>query len=144
MTSGHPWNRGNVQVFPRDSIPPCLPTRITLFPISPRSSKKLEDRFGLHVWKDNWELSGGDDWVEKLPEAISSSRSVMAFVGPNGIGPWHREEIKVALQRAVRDKSIRVIPVALAGSPARLDLPAFVDSKQIVDVRIVDDWSLLV
>jgi len=68
----------------------------------------------------------------------------MAFVGPNGIGPWHREEIKVALQRAVRDKSIRVIPVALAGSPAHLDLPAFVDSKQIVDVRIVDDWSLLV
>jgi hypothetical protein len=68
----------------------------------------------------------------------------MAFVGPNGIGPWHREEIKVALQRAVRDKSIRVIPVALAGSPARLDLPAFVDSKQIVDVRIVDDWGLLV
>ena len=29
------------QVFPRDSIPPCPPTRITLFPIGPRSSRVL-------------------------------------------------------------------------------------------------------
>ncbi len=104
-------------------------------------SRRLVDAFGLHVWKDNWELSGGDDWIDRLPQAISSSKCVLAFVGPNGMGPWHREEIKVGLQRAVRHKSIRVIPVALPGAPAALDLPAFLDSKHIVDLRTVDDWG---
>jgi len=111
-------------------------------PIVEDVSRKLEDEFGLRVWKDNWELRGGDDWIDKLPQAISSSKSILAFVGQNGIGPWHREEIKVGLQRAVRDKSIRVIPVALPGSPATLDLPAFIESKHIVNLRIIDDWGL--
>ena len=105
-------------------------------------SRRLADRFGLQVWKDNWELSGGDDWVDRLPQAISSSKCVLAFVGANGVGPWHREEIKVGLQRAVRDKSIRVIPVALPGSPTALELPAFLDSKHVVDLRMLDEWGL--
>jgi hypothetical protein len=105
-------------------------------------SRQLEDGFGLHVWKDTWELSGGEDWIDTLPEAISSSKSVVAFVGANGVGPWHREEIKVGLQRAVRDKSIRVIPVALPGAPVRIELPKFLDSKHIVNLRTVDDWGL--
>jgi len=111
-------------------------------PVVENISRQLEDAFGLQVWKDNWELSGGDDWVDKLPQAISSSKSVLAFVGPNGMGPWHREEVKVGLQRAVRDKSIRIVPVALPGSPAKLELPAFLDSKHVVDLRTIDGWGL--
>jgi hypothetical protein len=38
-------------------------------PVVEDVSRKLEDRFGLHVWKDNWELSGGGsrpDWCKNI------------------------------------------------------------------------------
>lgn len=60
-------------------------------------ARHLADRSGLYLWKDNWEFSGGDDWVDRLPQAIASSKCVLAFVGENGLGPWHHAEIKIGL-----------------------------------------------
>ncbi len=105
-------------------------------------SRRLEDEAGLLVWKDNWELAGGDDWVDRLPEAISQSRAMAVFVGPNGLGPWHKEEIKIGLQRAVKRGLIRIIPVALPGCPHDMGLPDYLDAKQCVDLRTVDAWGL--
>ena len=102
---------------------------------------RLEDIDGLCVWKDNWELTGGDDWLDSLPKAIARSKALLAFVGPHGLGPWHKEEIKVALRRAVERGDMRVIPVALPGAPAELDLPEFLRSRHVVDFRESDDWA---
>jgi hypothetical protein len=107
-----------------------------------RISRLLEDYEGLSIWKDNWELAGGDDWIDALPQAIVRSRAIVAFIGSHGLGPWHREEIKVGLQRAVEQETVRLIPVALPGAPANLELPSFLKSRHIVDMRIIDSWSL--
>src|ERR1700720_1291746 len=101
-------------------------------------SRKLEDCEGLSIWKDSWELSGGDDWIDALPEAIVRSRALVAFVGPHGLGPWHREEIKIALKRAIEQKTVHVIPVALPDAPRNIDLPDFLKSRHIVDLRTID------
>jgi TIR domain len=102
----------------------------------------LEDEEGLTIWKDTWELAGGDDWIEVLPEAIACSRSLVTFIGPSGMGPWHREETKVALRRAVEHKTVRVVPVALQNAPDPLDVPEFLGSRQIVDMRTIDAWTI--
>src|SRR5215213_8610215 len=105
-------------------------------------ARRLEDEAGLLVWKDNWELAGGDDWIDRLPEAISQSRAMVVFVGPNGLGPWHKEEIKIGLQRAVKRGIIRVIPVALPGCPEDMGLPEYLDAKHYVNLRTVDAWEI--
>jgi hypothetical protein len=105
-------------------------------------ARRLEDEAGLLVWKDNWELAGGDDWLDRLPEAISQSRAMVVFVGPNGLGPWHKEEIKIGLQRAVKRGLIRVIPAALPGCPEDMGLPEYLDAKHYVNLRTVDAWGM--
>jgi hypothetical protein len=105
-------------------------------------ARRLEDESSLTLWKDTWELAGGDDWIEELPQAISRARAILAFVGPHGVGPWHKEELKIALRRAVRDGTIRLIPVALPGCPKDMGLPEYLESKHIVDLREISDWSM--
>ena len=102
----------------------------------------LTDYHHFHIWKDDWELAGGDNWIDKLPEAIAGSKCVMVFIGSNGLGPWHKKEIEIALMRAVEDKSIRLIPVALPEAPKVLPLPAFAKVFHVVDCRDISDWSL--
>lgn len=105
-------------------------------------ARLLEDEAGLLVWKDNWELAGGDDWVERLPEAISRAHAMVIFVGPNGLGPWHKEKIKIGLQRATKHRLIRIIPVALPGCPEDMGLPEYLDAKHYVNLRTLDAWGI--
>jgi len=105
-------------------------------------ARRLEDEVGLTIWKDNWELAGGDDWFDRLPEAISYSRAMVVFIGPRGLGPWHKEEIKIGIQKGVGRGSIRVIPVALPGCPEELSLPEYLDTKSLVNLRTFDEWGM--
>lgn len=102
---------------------------------------RLEDIDGFYIWKDDWEVTGGDDWLDTLPEAIARSRVLLAFVGPHGLGPWHKEEIKIALRRAVENRDMRIIPIALPGAPADLNIPEFLRSRQVVDFREPNEWA---
>lgn len=101
-------------------------------------ARRLDDD-GITVWKDNWELIGGEKWIDALPDAIAGSRVFIAFVGQNGLGPWHKEEIDIGLSRAVRQRTFRVIPVALPSAPEKLNLPAYLDTRHIVNMRNNDD-----
>ena len=56
---------------------------------------------GLHVWFDKWEILPGEHWNKRLYQGISESRSVIAFVGPSGIGSWQNVEVEDALQKHV-------------------------------------------
>lgn len=72
---------------------------------------------GLRPWLDVWNLIPGAPWQEGIEEALSASTSVAVFVGPSGISPWHNEEMRDALDRAVRSRDdYRVIPVLLPGA----------------------------
>jgi hypothetical protein len=103
-------------------------------------ARELEDA-GLSVWKDDWELAGGDNWMDALPDAIARSRALVAFIGPNGFGPWHKTEVDIALKRAIETKTMRVIPVAIKDCPTQVQLPDYLQMRQLVDLRNQSPWQ---
>jgi hypothetical protein len=88
----------------------------------------------LTVWLDEDELRPGIPWQDLLEEGIKTSGSIAVLVGKDGLGPWEDEEMRAALQLAVRDKR-PVIPVLLPGAPAQPDLPLFLGNRTWVDLR---------
>jgi hypothetical protein len=69
----------------------------------------------LRVYYEQRELLPGRSFQDTLAEALVKSRTCVVFVGPNGEGPWQKEEIQVAIDLRVRDDSYHVIPVLLPG-----------------------------
>ncbi len=94
---------------------------------------------GVHPWLDSWNLIPGDPWQEGLEEALDTCATCAVFLGPLGVGPWHNEELRVALDRRSRDRTrmFRVIPVLLPGAdPADPNtLPRFLSRMTWVDFR---------
>jgi len=92
---------------------------------------------GLKVWLDRWNLVPGDPWQDEIEEALDRSRTVAVFVGPAGIGGWHNEEMRSALETRVVDRNRRVIPVLLPGAvePDKGGLPRFLRRLHWVDFR---------
>lgn len=90
---------------------------------------------GLQPFLDRWHLIPGRPWQEEIETALAQSATVAVCVGPSGISPWHNEQMRVALDDAVRSRSeIRVIPVLLPG--AREDaLGGFLAQRMWVDFR---------
>lgn len=70
---------------------------------------------GVTPFLDRWHLGPGDPWQEELELALSASCACAVFLGPGGIGPWHNEEMRLALDKQARDASYRLIPVLLPG-----------------------------
>ena len=65
---------------------------------------------------------------------MSQLKSVVVFVGGNGIGKWQRIEISIFLQRFV-EHDLRVIPVFLADAPPETEMPMFLKLFTWVDFR---------
>src|SRR3954454_15358630 len=97
-------------------------------------ASKLHD-LGFAVWFDEWLLIPGTPWQPALITGIDASRSVAVFVGPSGVGPWESAEMMLALDRALKDRNFRVIPVLLPGAPPyeRVELPKFLNLFSWVD-----------
>ncbi len=94
---------------------------------------------GFRPWLDSWNLIPGDPWQEGLEEALDTCATCAVFLGPSGVGPWHNEELRVALDRRARDRTrrFRVIPILLPGAdPADpATLPPFLARMTWVDFR---------
>lgn len=72
---------------------------------------------GIQAFLDKWHLIPGTPWQEGIEEALAASAATAVFIGPSGISPWHNEEMRDALDRAVRSRDdYRVIPVLLPGA----------------------------
>ncbi|MBV8270346.1 MAG: hypothetical protein JO252_28810, partial [Planctomycetaceae bacterium] len=52
------------------------------------------------------------------------SKTCVVFLGPNGLGPWHKQEVQVAIDIRAHDEAFHVIPVLLPGAerPRRGDV----------------------
>jgi len=75
---------------------------------------RLRAEAGLNPFLDKWHLVPGEGWQVALEEALAASETVVVFIGPSGVSPWHNEELRTALNRAVRTRDeYRVIPVLL-------------------------------
>jgi hypothetical protein len=88
----------------------------------------------LKVWLDRWNLVPGDPWQDEIEEALDRSRTMAVFVGPSGIGGWHNEEMRSALETRVRNHNRRVIPVLLPGA-VEPEVPRFLRRLHWVDFR---------
>ncbi len=75
----------------------------------------LRDR-SVNVFLDRWHMLPGSPWQEQFEVALSASRTVLLFIGREGLGPWENLEVRVALSRLVDDPSFRVIPVLGPGA----------------------------
>ena len=88
----------------------------------------------LRCWLDEEQLRPGRSWQKDLENGILASKSVAVFVGKNGLGPWENEEMRAALNRAVKNK-LPVIPVLLPETPLVPKLPLFLEGFTWVDLR---------
>ncbi len=73
----------------------------------------LRDQAKLNLWFDKWNILAGDVWQEEIEKALDQSRSCVVFLGPAGLGGWHNEEMRTAIEDRVAHKEMRVIPVLL-------------------------------
>jgi WD40 repeat protein/GTPase SAR1 family protein len=112
------------------------------------SDKPTVKAIGMHLkeggilpWLDEWELQPGLPWQRLIEEQITKIRSAAVFVGANGIGPWHVQEID-ALLREFADRGCPVIPVLLEGAPRKPKLPVFLKAMTWVDFRRQDSEPL--
>jgi len=98
---------------------------------------RLEDEAGLKPFLDKWHLVPGDPWQEALEDALDESTTYAVFLGPDGLGPWQNVEMRDAIDKRVRDKSRRVIPVLLPGAKLKDEktLPRFLQQLAWVDFR---------
>lgn len=85
-------------------------------PMVEKIGKLLANKAKMKVWLDKWNLVPGDPWQEEMEKALEQSKCCVVFLGPNGFGPWHHEEMRIALARRVSNNSIRVVLVLLPGA----------------------------
>ena len=88
---------------------------------------------------DKWNLIPGRLWQPDLEAGLRNSRACIIFVGSEGIGPWHRQEMLVALDRAARDPAFPVIPVLLPGFKKPSDIPDFLALRTWVEFSSLED-----
>jgi WD40 repeat protein len=106
-------------------------------PVVERIAEKLA-RAGLGPWLDKWCLTPGGRWQEELAEGLAASSACAVFIGPADVGAWEREELAVALDRAVKDPFFRLFLVLLPGLPEPFDpstLSPFLSTRTWVDFR---------
>ena len=90
---------------------------------------------GVEPFLNIWHLTPGMPWQDEIAGAIGRSDTVAVFVGPSGFNPWHHEEMRIALSRAVRTRDeFRVIPVVLPGADEAA-LSGFLAQRTWVDFR---------
>jgi len=99
-------------------------------------ARRLKDA-GVKPFLDKWHLVPGEPWQEALEVALDRSQTCAVFLGPGHLGPWQNEEMRAALERRVRDKSHRVIPVLLPGAsdPTKKALPPGLKQLTWVEFR---------
>src|SRR5262249_8921863 len=95
---------------------------------------QLEAR-GVRTFFDKRELVRGRLVQEELEKALASSASVAVLVSSAGLGRWHSEEMRVALDQAKRRRpDLRVIPVLINGGTVDA-LPPMLACRGAVDLR---------
>lgn len=94
---------------------------------------------GIRPWLAAWSLVPGTPWQEAVEDALTRSASVAVFVGPAGLRAWHNEELRISLDRAVRERDdMRVIPVLLPGADVAA-VPPSLSRRGAVQFDALDD-----
>ena len=107
-------------------------------PLVEALANELENR-RISCWLDKWNLVPGDPWQPAIEAALGQCDTCVVFFGPRGLGPWHNEEMRLAIQRRVnsRERKLRVLPVILPGGQRakESDVPGFLQGTTWVEFR---------
>lgn len=88
---------------------------------------------GIDVWFDKWEIKAGESLSDKLSDGLVDAQAFLILMSPNSMSSrWVREELRVALQRRIREDDFRIIPVLLE----ECEIPAFLLDYVYIDWRI--------
>jgi hypothetical protein len=98
----------------------------------------------LNLYLEEWELPPGREFQPVLARALHASRTCVVFLGPNGLGPWQKQELQVAIDKRAREEQFHVIPVLLPGAerPRRGDvahLEFLINASWIEFLKTLDD-----
>src|SRR5437762_6080448 len=99
---------------------------------------------GLMLYLEEWELAPGGEFQLALAGALHESKTCVVFLGPNGLGPWQKQEIQLAIDKRARDEAFHVIPVLLPGTerPRRGDvahLEFLINASWVEFLKTLDD-----
>jgi TIR domain len=99
---------------------------------------QLEDKAHLRVWLDKWILVPGNHWQQEMARGLEQARTCAVCISRDTPKGWFREEIERALNRQVRDKSFRVIPIVLPNGDSNivddfLELRTWVNFKEGIE-----------
>ena len=98
----------------------------------------------LELYVEEWELAPGREFQPALAVALHESKTCVVFLGPNGLGPWQKQELQVAIDKRARDEAFHVIPVLLPGveRPRRGDvahLEFLINASWVEFLKTLDD-----
>jgi hypothetical protein len=75
---------------------------------------------GLDVWLDETEIMPGENWAQRISEALEESQAMVVVITPNTLrSPWVHREIEYALGK--KSYRRRVVPVIVGPED---DIPA--------------------
>lgn len=103
------------------------------------SDKDFARRVGMHllkkgheVWLDKWELLPGDSLTEKISDGMINSSYLLVLLSKKSVASnWVQRELEIAINRQLKDKSIKVIPCLLE----ECDIPTFLSPVFYADFR---------
>lgn len=87
---------------------------------------------GIDVWFDKWEILAGESLTDKLSVGLIETNAFIILMSPNSMSSkWVKEELRVALQRRIRDEDFKIIPILLE----ECTIPAFLLDYIYIDWR---------
>jgi len=93
---------------------------------------------GIKVWIDETELNIGDSLMYRISDAIEDSDFVAVILSHNSVDSnWVQVELKMAMNRELSDRRIRVLPIIIESC----EIPLFLKDKLYADFRNPNSFS---
>lgn len=106
-------------------------------------ARQLQDKAGLHVFFDQWDLMPGESWTAKMEEAVRQSRSCTLVLGHSQA--VQNKRFLTTLQALIQETGFPVIPILLPDTQIDFkQLPDYIGGLTWVDFHDgLDDLNAL-
>jgi hypothetical protein len=83
---------------------------------------------GVEVWWDREGIGWGDNWIQKLEDALTQCGGYVILVGSSGVRRWVKFELSLAIKRHI-EQELPIFPLLLSGVTPD-SLPPFLATLQ--------------
>lgn len=101
------------------------------------------ERRQIDVWFDRVDIRSGERWRERIAEGIKDAQSVLVAVGPEGIAGVQAFEVDLALDRAVLEVDLPIIPLLLPGAKQEGRLWTYLATRSYVEMEGATDDDIV-